>query len=101
IKQACICTMRFGPADFLLCSQMLCKSTFGVLEIYITKLYDTTAPHIISLASRAKEMVIQCEETQLSDSTAFITRLASDASFPILYHRSSSTSSFFGLPHSF
>ncbi|GMR52192.1 hypothetical protein PMAYCL1PPCAC_22387, partial [Pristionchus mayeri] len=98
IKDVRIYSNDFTPADFLLCSQLLRKSTFGKLVIYTTTVHDSNAPHIISLASHAHEIMIDCVEARLSDSTFFITQLDSAVSSVLLFHYSSS---FFGLSHSF
>ncbi|GMR52182.1 hypothetical protein PMAYCL1PPCAC_22377, partial [Pristionchus mayeri] len=96
IKEAWI-DLRTSP-DFMLCSQLLRKSTFGKLGIIRPILDDTTAPYILSLASLSKEIEFRCKETQLSDPAAFITQLDSTVSSAGLVD---SSSLFFGLPHSF
>ncbi|GMR52180.1 hypothetical protein PMAYCL1PPCAC_22375, partial [Pristionchus mayeri] len=102
IKSASINDWTFTKAsDFPLCTHILRNSTFLRLGIRAKRLEDDIAGHIHSLTSKAQTISIACYEKQLSDQAAFITNLASSLIFVDLRDRSCTTSSFFGLPHSF
>ncbi|GMR52211.1 hypothetical protein PMAYCL1PPCAC_22406, partial [Pristionchus mayeri] len=92
---------HFTPADYHLCAHVLRNSFLDELILNVKRLDDNTAPSILSLASHAKEIELNYDNTQLSDPAAFITQLASDFSSSFLSDRSISSSSFFGLPNSF
>ncbi|GMR52190.1 hypothetical protein PMAYCL1PPCAC_22385, partial [Pristionchus mayeri] len=100
-KDVRIYSNDFTPADFLLCSQLLRKSTFGKLVIYTTTVHDSNAPHILSMATHTKEILFDCDETHLADPAAFITELYSCVASVFVDECSSSTTSFFGLSLSF
>ncbi|GMR32077.1 hypothetical protein PMAYCL1PPCAC_02272 [Pristionchus mayeri] len=90
-----------SPTDFPLCSVLMQRASIGRLEVDSPDINDRNAPSIINLISRSKSLKLDLlGEMQLSDPAAFITQLYS---LPVIEVRLTdySTSSFFGLPHSF
>ncbi|GMR57235.1 hypothetical protein PMAYCL1PPCAC_27430, partial [Pristionchus mayeri] len=91
-----------NPTDLSICETLLRYSTIHTLSI-MHKLDDTNTSSIINIASRSTEFIIAFDEdSQLADPASFITRLdsAGSAVFSSI-ELIDSSSSFFGLPHSF
>ncbi|GMR52695.1 hypothetical protein PMAYCL1PPCAC_22890, partial [Pristionchus mayeri] len=101
IKKAYIHGYRFTPEDLSLCKHLLRDSTIPFLDIS-TKLDDTTAPIVLSLASHTEEFMLYYDDQLLSDPANFVNQLAS---YPIssflIVDWYTSTSSYFGLQNSF
>ncbi|GMR31453.1 hypothetical protein PMAYCL1PPCAC_01648, partial [Pristionchus mayeri] len=92
---------NFTPDDLPLCANLLRNSIISHLSLQIERLDDNAVPSILSLASHIKDFDAIFPTVQLSDPSSFITQLASVVSSSILMDRSSTASSFLGLPHSF
>ncbi|GMR57234.1 hypothetical protein PMAYCL1PPCAC_27429, partial [Pristionchus mayeri] len=89
-----------SPDDFSSISHLFRDSTIEKLQIRCTNLDDTTASHIISIVSHVKVLRFSlAEESQLTDPSTFIIMLGSAVFSSI--ELIDSSSSFFGLPHSF
>ncbi|GMR31456.1 hypothetical protein PMAYCL1PPCAC_01651, partial [Pristionchus mayeri] len=93
---------EFTHDEFSLCVDLMHKSTFGRLIVFSETLDDSTAAHILSLTSHVKEIFFSSIAAQLSDPANFVRQLASSVSSSVISLQfPSSSSSFFGLLHSF
>ncbi|GMR30984.1 hypothetical protein PMAYCL1PPCAC_01179, partial [Pristionchus mayeri] len=92
---------NFTPDDLSLCASVLRNSSIGQLSMQIKRLDDNAVPSILSLASHTKDFDSIIRTVQLSNPASFITQLSSSVSSSIQTDRSSTATSFLGLPHSF
>ncbi|GMR33281.1 hypothetical protein PMAYCL1PPCAC_03476, partial [Pristionchus mayeri] len=92
------------PSSYLsLCDQLLRSSSINILNILDLNLNDATAPHVLSISSHAKSIILRRENfnSQLSDPASFIAQLGSMPRFSSVSLSNASSFLFFDLPTSF